>query len=60
VSFGEVMVSAIRMPVDCLVTDTPWRFTSSGSRGVARATRFCTLIWARSASVPTLNVTVSA
>ena len=35
-----------------------WR-TSSGSRGSACATRFCTCTWAMSTSVPIRNVTVS-
>jgi hypothetical protein len=42
----------------CFWTTTPVRFTTSGSSGVARLTRFCTLTVARSTSVPILNVMV--
>jgi hypothetical protein len=38
---------------------TPRRRTSSGRRGSACATRFCTICCARSGLVPSLNVTVS-
>ena len=38
---------------------TPSRRTSSGSRGSAMATRFCTSTCALSRSVPSLNVIVS-
>ncbi|MNU78649.1 hypothetical protein D3C71_682450 [compost metagenome] len=37
---------------------TPWRCTSSGRRGSARETRFCTWICAMSAFVPCAKVTV--
>ena len=37
---------------------TPLRCTSSGSRGCAMATRFCTSTCALSRSVPSLKVTV--
>ena len=37
----------------------PRRRTSSGRRGSATATRFCTSTWALSRSVPSLKVTVS-
>jgi hypothetical protein len=37
----------------------PSRRTSSGSRGSACPTRFCTNCWALSTSVPSLKVTVS-
>ncbi len=44
---------------ELLTVVTPsWR-TSSGRRGSAWLTRFCTCTWARSTSVPTRNVTVS-
>ena len=39
---------------------TPSRLTSSGSRGSAVWTRFCTWTWAMSRSTPCSNVTVSA
>ena len=38
---------------------TPSAWTSWGRRGVARATRFWTLTWAWSRSVPRAKVTVS-
>ena len=41
------------------VTVTPIARTSSGRRGSAIATRFCTSTWACSRSVPSLKVTVS-
>src|SRR5262245_24493020 len=44
---------------DCLVTVTPMFRTSSGNRGWAMATRFCTSTCAVSRSVPSLNVTAS-
>ena len=44
---------------ELLRTEIPVRRTSSGKRGSASATRFCTSTWARSRSVPTSNVTVS-
>ena len=37
---------------------TPWRRTSSGRRGSATATRFCTSTCAVSRSVPSAKVTV--
>src|SRR4029453_18036059 len=44
---------------ELLVVVTPsWR-TSSGSRGSAWLTRFCTCTWAWSTSVPTRKVTVT-
>jgi hypothetical protein len=43
-----------------LTTDTPIARTSSGNRGSACCTRFCTCTWARSMSVPMRKVTVSA
>ena len=48
------------MFVDCFLTVTPCRCTSSGSCGSAIATRFCTSTWAVSRSVPISKVTVSA
>ena len=45
---------------DCLTTCTPSDRTSSGRRGVAIATRFCTRTCAVSRSVPSLKVTVNA
>ena len=47
------------MLVDCFLTVTPCRRTSSGSIGSAIATRFCTSTWAASRLVPISNVTVS-
>ena len=44
-----------RMSVDCLLTRTPWRVTSSGSEGSARFTAFWTLTIAMSVSVPGLK-----
>ncbi len=44
---------------ELLTVVTPRRRTSSGSRGSACATRFCTSCCALSGSVPSLNVTVS-
>ncbi len=46
--------------VDCFSTLTPWRFTSSGSRGSAMATRFWVRTAAMSGSVPILKVTVKS
>ena len=40
------------------LTCTPWRWTSSGSRGRASWTRFCVSIWATFRSVPIWKVTV--
>ena len=48
------------MSGEFLRTVTPIRRASSGSRGSAIATRFCTSTWARSRSVPSAKVTVSA
>ena len=45
--------------MDRFLVTTPMVRTTSGSRGVAMATRFCTSTWAVSGLVPTLNVTVS-
>ena len=47
------------MSGEFLRTVTPSRRTSSGSRGSAIATRFCTSTWAMSRSVPSAKVTVS-
>src|SRR6476661_7923801 len=47
------------MSGELLTVDRPRRRTSSGSRGSACATRFCTSGCALSASVPSLNVTLS-
>ena len=44
---------------ELLTTVTPSRRTSSGSRGSAWLTRFCTCTWAMSMSVPSAKVTVS-
>jgi hypothetical protein len=43
---------------DDLTVVTPSRWTSSGKRGIACDTRFCTSCCALSGSVPSLNVTV--
>lgn len=56
-STAKVPISS--MLVDCYSVFIPWRRTSSGSVGRAWETRFCTLTWARSASVPISKVTVS-
>jgi hypothetical protein len=47
------------MAVDFFLVVTPWRLTSSGSFGLAIATRFCTRTWAMSRLVPTSKLTVS-
>ena len=47
------------MFVDCFRVVRPCRLTSSGSRGSAAATRFCTSTVAMSTSTPTSNVTVT-
>ena len=44
---------------DRFIVVTPICLTTSGSTGIARATRFCTSTWAMFRLVPTLNVTVS-
>ncbi len=46
------------MEVEALSTTTPDCFTSDGKRGSASDTRFCTLTWLMSPSVPLLNITV--
>ena len=45
---------------ELLSVETPMARTSSGRRGSACATRFCTCTCARSMSVPMRKVTVSA
>src|SRR5882757_5661177 len=56
---GDTRCTTIVMLGELLTVVTPsWR-TSSGSRGSAWLTRFCTCTCARSTSVPTRNVTVS-
>jgi hypothetical protein len=52
------MKTTIRMSGLFLRVTTPLRCTSSGSRGCAIATRFCTSTCALSRSVPSLKVTV--
>src|SRR5918992_1905760 len=55
---GDTMWTTIVRSGELLTVVTPdWR-TSSGSRGSAWATRFCTCTWARSGSVPMRKVTV--
>lgn len=44
---------------DRFLVVTPTCLTTSGSEGIAIATRFCTSTWAMFRFVPTLNVTVS-
>ncbi len=46
------------IPDDCLSTDTPCWTTTCGRRDVAWLTRFCTLTWLMSGSVPGLNTTL--
>ena len=53
------MFTTRRMAVDRFLVVTPRRRTSSGSFGVAMATRFWTSTWAKSGLVPSLNVMVS-
>ena len=55
---GDVSEMTRMMFVDCFLTVTPWRRTSSGSCGSAIATRFCTSTWAVSRFVPISNVIV--
>ena len=56
---GESRCTTMMKLGELLTVVTPsWR-TSSGSRGNAWATRFCTCTCARSTSVPTRKVTVS-
>ena len=43
---------------DFFLVVTPVCLTTSGSVGMAIATRFCTSTWAMSRSVPSLKVTV--
>ncbi len=49
----------MRKAGELLSVDTPMARTSSGRRGSACATRFCTCTCARSMSVPMRKVTVS-
>ena len=56
---GETRCTTMVKLGELLTVVTPsWR-TSSGSRGSAWLTRFCTCTCARSTSVPTRKVTVS-
>ncbi len=55
---GECRCSTISMSGEFFATLTPSRRTSSGSRGSAIATRFCTSTWARSRLVPSSKVTL--
>ncbi len=50
----------MRKAGELLSADTPMARTSSGRRGSAWATRFCTCTCARSMSVPIAKVTVRA
>ena len=52
------MCTTIIRSGDALRTVTPRRCTSSGRRGVATETRFCTSTCAISTSVPGLNTTL--
>jgi hypothetical protein len=56
---GEKRLTIIRMLGDFFLTETPRRFTRSGSRGSARASRFCTRTCAMFRSTPTLKVIVN-
>ncbi len=56
---GEERWITIIRSGDCLVTVTPIERTSSGRRGNAVETRFCTSTCAVSRLVPSLNVTAS-
>jgi hypothetical protein len=58
VSSGDSMNTTIRRSGLFFRVTTPTRCTSSGSRGCAIATRFCTSTCALSRSVPSLKVTV--
>ncbi len=53
------MCTTISTSGEVFCVTTPIRWTSSGSRGSARDTRFCTWICAMSGSVPCLNAMVS-
>ena len=55
---GEIMCTTIIRSGDAFRTVTPSRRTSSGSRGSATETRFCTSTCAVSMSVPGLNTTL--
>ena len=56
---GETKLTSIAMLGDRLRVMTPSVRTSSGIRGKAPSTRFCTSTWAVFGSVPTLNVIAS-
>ncbi len=55
---GELTATARRMSGDFFLTLTPVCLSTSGSIGVARLTRFCTMTWAMFRSTPCLKVTV--
>ena len=55
---GEVMCTTIIRSGEALRTTMPSRCTSSGRRGWATATRFCTSTWAWSMLTPGLNTTL--
>jgi hypothetical protein len=55
---GEIMCTTIIRSGEALRTAMPRRRTSSGRRGSATATRFCTSTWASSMLVPGLNTTL--
>ena len=56
---GEVMCTTISRSGEAFFTVMPRRRTSSGSRGSAMATRFCTSTCAWSTSVPWRNTTLT-
>ena len=56
---GEVMCTTIIRSGEALRTTRPSRCTSSGRRGWATATRFCTSTCAWSMSTPGLKVTLT-
>jgi hypothetical protein len=53
----EIMCTTIMRSGEALRTVTPRRWTVSGRRGCATATRFCTSTWSVSMLVPGLNTT---
>ena len=55
---GEIRWITIIRSGDFFFTVTPMRCTSSGRRGIAIETRFCTSTWAWSMLVPGLKTTL--
>jgi len=55
---SETSATIMRKLEALLLTVMPWRCTSSGKRGVARESLFCTCTWAMSGSVSESKVRV--